>query len=105
MIVDYFNFVRIATIPGKANAILIINPNAVLSLAIAFKLFEMIAWRHSHVFEPCGGVKHRQLSSCNTLRLGATRFTGSPDALGFSVGEALGHYGIITTVVNNVKRY
>jgi len=49
MIVNNFNFKRIAGLPTKTNPKLIINPNAVLTGAIPVQCFQMVPWWHAEV--------------------------------------------------------
>jgi len=43
MIVDYFDFVRITRGPYEADAPLLVDPDAVLSLSVSSKLFQAVA--------------------------------------------------------------
>lgn len=47
VIIRNFNFKHIMTTPSKTNPVLIINPDAVLSLPIAAKSFESVPGRDS----------------------------------------------------------
>ena len=64
MIINEFNIVCIASLPFKTNAPLIINTNAVLTLPVAFKRFQLIAQRLPEVLEITGTVQIDKLSSC-----------------------------------------
>ncbi len=62
MIVSYLDRIRIAVTPLKANAPLVIDSNAVLARALAFKLFQAVAWRDPQVLQAVGRIKHKKLS-------------------------------------------
>jgi hypothetical protein len=47
VVVDNFDLVRIVLKPDKANAPLVINPNAVLSGPVASKRLQVIAYRNA----------------------------------------------------------
>jgi hypothetical protein len=91
--------------PSEANAVLIVDPNAVLPFAIAFELLQAIPGRDLQVFQFGRSVKHGKLSLRNASGRGTPGFPGSPYPLGFGVGEALDHTRMVTENINNVKRY
>jgi hypothetical protein len=64
MVIYDFNIVRIANFPFKTNAPLIVNANAVLTLPVAFKRFQLIARWLPEVLEVTGTVQIDKLSSC-----------------------------------------
>jgi len=57
VIVRDFNLFCPCICPDKANAILVIDPNAVLSLSVACKCLQLIAWRHSKVTQRVSKVE------------------------------------------------
>lgn len=58
MIVCYFDIICVAFLPCKADAPLIIDPDAVLTFAVALQLLQSIGRRHSQVVEITGIIYH-----------------------------------------------
>jgi hypothetical protein len=67
MIVGYFNVIGIPVFPVKADSPLIVDPHAVLPLAIALEDLKPIARRDSEVLKVPGLVKVQELPPCNPL--------------------------------------
>jgi hypothetical protein len=44
-------------LPYKADAVLVVDVNGVLSFAVIFKGVKLVAWRHSQIFEKAGCVE------------------------------------------------
>jgi len=59
MVIRDFDFECIVTTPHKADPILIVDSNAVLSLAIAAQLFQSIARRTFQIVQSRGSIEHR----------------------------------------------
>ena len=51
MIVDYAHLVCIAAFPAKANPVLLVDPDAVLILAITRQFFQPVARQDTQIFE------------------------------------------------------
>jgi len=102
MIVYNFNLVSIRAGPAKADPPLVVYPNAVLSLAIPFQEFQLVAWRHRHLPNFGGGVQGQQLSPGVALdrRWKTTRHLRSEQSLCLHTPKAYDH-----TSYNNVPRY
>ena len=66
VIIDNFYFVRMAIVPSKADAPLIVNANAVLPGAIAFQSFQAISRWRSHLLQTPSGIQLLQLSESNS---------------------------------------
>jgi hypothetical protein len=49
MIVDYRGLICIALPPFKANSVLVVNPDTVLSLPAAVQGFQVIPWRYPEI--------------------------------------------------------
>jgi hypothetical protein len=64
MIVHDLYVVRVAVSPNEADAILIVDPNAVLSLAIPSQLLEPISRRDPEVANVRGGMQYKKLAVC-----------------------------------------
>src|SRR5690606_2071481 len=102
---DFYVF-GVRAIPAKADAELIVDPDAVLALAIALQGFQPVSWRHSQVLQAAGPIELPQF---------APRDHGdaveSPYGLAFKevpgvlATERLDrHRHKLTPPVNNVKR-
>jgi len=57
MVVDDFHVVGVALPPHEADAILIIDPDAVLALALAVQRFQPVSGRHTQIIQRHGGVQ------------------------------------------------
>ncbi len=62
MVVDYFNVVSIAALPAEADAVLIVDADAMLPLAVACKFFQAVAGQDTKVIERFGGIEEQQFS-------------------------------------------
>ncbi len=70
MVVNDFNFCRTGFRPGEANAPLVVDPDAVLSGAVALRQFKTVARWGSEVGQYLGIVQLTQLALRNTLNIG-----------------------------------
>jgi hypothetical protein len=59
--------------PGEADAALVVDSDAVLSLAIAIQLLEAVARWNSKVVDVFGGVEDQELAVGNSLKVGTER--------------------------------
>lgn len=108
MIVDNFNFMRMILMPEEADAPLVIDPNAVLPVAVALERLEMIAGRDKQVRQPGTGIEHSQLSASNAQYIRGEALGGlaQEHTGGAFAAKALDHtvmYGV-TTVMSSVTR-
>jgi hypothetical protein len=106
MVVHDFN-VRGAFIgPSEADAILIVDPDTVLPLAIAAKGLKAIAWWASEVQQLRGCVQHIELAGGYSLKCLPTRWAPAvaEEPFAIRVGEALDHclYMVRTTYQSTV---
>lgn len=101
MIVHDFHIVRVALAPAKADAPLVVDPDAVLALAITFQRFQSVCRGNPQVFERRRAVEHAQLAARHILniRRQASGLRSRPDQLGFLVGKASDHELTITPFV------
>jgi len=53
--------------PLKANAVLVVDTDAVLSQPVTFQRFETIGRRCAQIVEILGIVQHAQLAACHRL--------------------------------------
>lgn len=107
MVVRDLDLVSVALSPLEADAILIVDANAVLALPVAFQPFQTVAGRQQQVSQRSRRVQHLQfLQRClvDTRRDAAAAFF-LPQPLGFSIPECLDHAGwILSWRVTTVKR-
>ncbi len=62
MVVDHFDFERIAIDPIEANAKLIVHSEAPLAFAVPNEFLQSIAGRDAQIAKACRGVKQQQLT-------------------------------------------
>ena len=67
MVVCYFNVIGVSVFPAKADSPLIVDPYAVLPLAIALQGFEPVARWDPEVFQLPGPMKVQKSSPGNPL--------------------------------------
>lgn len=60
MIIDDLDIEGVARFEPEADAPLVVDTNAPLSLSLALERFEPVARRHSQVFDSSRGVQHRE---------------------------------------------
>lgn len=70
MVVQDGNRFRVAIHPGKAETVLLIDADAVLSRAISTQGFQSIAWRRAQEFEAFRRIEQGQFSLRNRSRTG-----------------------------------
>jgi len=107
VIVRYLYVVSVSAPPSKADAPLIVDPNAVLSCAISFELFKSVSWRKPQVFQPFGCVQYEQLLKCTSMQpwWQSTNVFALEQPLSIAIAKALDHERNVTLRVNNGKRY
>ena len=69
MIIYYFNFVRISVHPFETDSPLLVDPNTVLSLSIAFEGFQPVSRRNPQIFEANRGVQQLQFMKRRLLNI------------------------------------
>jgi hypothetical protein len=79
MIVDDFDFVRIAIFPAKTNAPLLIDSNTMLAFAVTTEGFEMIARRDFQRFELCDASNESKFIKGSLLNV-SREFAGKSTA-------------------------
>ncbi len=60
MIIDDFYIIRVGRVPGKAHADLVVDPKAVLPLAVALQRFEAVTRNGREIFQAIGIVQGQQ---------------------------------------------
>ena len=67
MVIHNLNVIRIAIIPGEADAPLVVNPNAVCPGAIGPEQFKLISRRHAKILQSPGLMKVQELAPGSPL--------------------------------------
>jgi hypothetical protein len=93
VIVDNFHIVSVAIGPGEADPPLVIDADAVLTLAIAAKLLKPITRRRAQILERLGGVKDDEFAQHDAAKVSRKPPNRLPleQALGVTIGEAPDH--------------
>ena len=65
VIVYYPDIDRALSRPPETDAILIVDPNAVLASSIVFERFQLVSTRYTKVAQQEGGVQMVKLTPCN----------------------------------------
>ena len=69
MVVNDLDLMRIAVLPSKADAPLIVDPNTVLPSALSAKLLESVSRRDAQILEGLGSIDDDQLAQHGALEL------------------------------------
>src|SRR5712672_4055580 len=108
VIIDTFHVERVSILPLEAQTPLLVDPNAVLSLAITLHCFEKIRWRNQEVAQIRRTVQILQLLACPLLNLSvdALHKPTLENLLGISILERANHCisSTLKQCVINVKR-
>jgi len=94
MVIGDLHIVRMALAPHEANAELIVDANAVLSLSVSLQSFQAISRQDGQVRQTPRTVYHEQLSqSCSAQTEGRfpSALAGLPKSLRLGICEALDH--------------
>lgn len=67
MIICDLDTIGISIDPDKAHSPLVVDPDAMLTLTVAFQRFETIGGRHPQIFQSARVVEHTQLAPGNFL--------------------------------------
>jgi hypothetical protein len=107
MIVDDFNVVRVAFTPHEADAILIIDPDAVLALTLAAQSLQPISWRDIQIIQHHGGMQQEELLQCPHFQIGGNPSASPrlPKLLRIRIPEACYHGAIVLQYGTSVKRH
>jgi hypothetical protein len=68
MVVNYLNVVSVTVSPEETDAPPVIDADAILTPAVAFKRFQAIAWRNQQVLKGSSAVEIHQLPASNSLK-------------------------------------
>ena len=107
VVIDNLHVIRIALVPAKADASLIVDPDAMLTRPAARELFEPVARRHPKIRQDLRRIQHQELPTRDPLEIPrpAPGRLAVEDLLGLPVPEAPDHPGMLTRGDINVKRY
>jgi hypothetical protein len=94
VIVHNLNVVRVPFLPAKANAPLVIYPDALLPKPVASQRLKPIAWRDGHLPQFRGSVEHEELPTGCPLDCGrqAPGADCPEDLLCLRASEAQNHW-------------
>jgi hypothetical protein len=106
MIVDDFDILGAVISPSDTHPELVVDPDAVLSLSIAFKGFQTIPGWNAKVIQPARNLQLTKLAAGYRGNISKTLYRIA-FAKSFSVGtpEGFYHRTIVTRWVINVKRF
>ena len=69
MVIDDFHIVKMVSFRCKTDSVLIIDPNAVLSLPAPLQFFQMVCGRNSQILQASCIIHHDQFPQCNELNM------------------------------------
>ena len=96
MIINDFNILRSRSGPAEADAPLIVDTNAVLTLSIAIQSLKSVAGRRAQELERCRSLELRELAGRYFHdRAEARRFAGFKELSGIDALKALDHRKIV----------
>lgn len=106
MIVDYLNVFWTCRRPAKADSMLVIDPDTVLTSTVALQRLEPIAWRDTQVIEAHGNLQLSDLAQSGALERRELLYAyARREQLCCFVLKRNNHLSIMMHRVNNVKRY
>jgi hypothetical protein len=93
VIIGNFDLVGVLAVPAEADAILVIDSDAVPARPAAFERFQVISWRDTQFAERGRGFELSELSKCDFVEGGRElrRAVAEPKRFGRLVGERLDH--------------
>lgn len=93
MVIDDLNTLRMAISPEKANPPLVIDANAIRSLAISLQHFKSIRRRQPKIFQPRGRINRIELHECPLLNLAWESFHefALKDSFGIGIAKGFNH--------------
>ena len=93
MIIDNFHVFGISANPTKTYAPLVINADAVLTLAVASELLESVCWWNSKIEQASGSIEYEKFAQCHPLKIGwklSNPFTFE-EALSLAIAKTTNH--------------
>jgi hypothetical protein len=73
MVINDLDLVDISLSPGEANPPLVIDPDIMLPLAVAFQSLKPVAWRNLQVLEKFGAMEIQELPPRDSLKVPKAR--------------------------------
>jgi len=70
MVIGYFDIAGVPLFPLETDAPLIVDSDAILTLAVSFERFKPVRRRHPQVFDSLSVIKHLQFAKSLSLNLG-----------------------------------
>ena len=107
VIIDDLDVKGVTLTPPETDPPLLVDPDAVLALAIVFQSLELIRARNRKILQVSSGVQLLQLHQRPVLNV-ARKTLGvlaTPDPFSLPASKGLDHLSIVTVRVSNVKRY
>jgi hypothetical protein len=107
MVICDFNFAGFSLPPYEADAVLIIDPDAVLSLALTVQRLQPVSGRHLQIIERHGGMQQEKLPECPHSQIGGNPSTSPrlPKLLRIRIPETRYHVVILPRYSSSVKHY
>lgn len=107
MVVDDFHIVGVAIPPNETDAILIIDSDAMLALALAVQSLQPVSGRNIQIIQRHGGMQQKKLLQCPHFQIGGNPSASPrlPKLLRIRIPEACYHEGILLRYGTSVKRY
>ncbi len=106
MVVDDFHVVGIAIPPHEADAILIIDSDTVLALALAVQSLQPVSGRHTQIIQRHRGMQQEELLQCPHFQIGgnASASPRLPKLLRIRIPEASCHEWVVLRYGSTVER-
>jgi len=105
MVVDDLDILGACSGPAKADPVLVVDADRMLSGTVAFERLEPVARRDSQVVQPTGDLQLTQLAPRDLLdRLKTPDPAAMGEGLGIGIAERDDHGTMITRGVNNARR-
>jgi hypothetical protein len=107
MVVDDFHIVGIAVPPYEADAILIIDSDAVLTFALAVQSLQPVSRGNIQIIQRHRGMQQEKLLQCTHFQIGGNPSASPrlPKLLRIRIPEACYHGVIVLRCNTSVKRY
>ena len=106
MVINNFHIFRASLGPTEANPELLVNSNAVLTLAVTMQRFQHIPGRYFKIIQLACSLELPNFPQSNSLKIDKASDSAPPcQLLGILTLERYDHMEMMTQSVNNVKRY
>jgi hypothetical protein len=107
MVINDLNVVRITVFPDKADAPLLVDPDAVLAFSVMMQSFQMIGWWNPQGLKNARCVDYLKFDHCRTLYI-LRQFCGEPsikELFGFLTFKGFDHGSMLSLKDIIVKGY